>query len=164
MSRRRKASYAPFLTLFYRETPSFSKRFIQRLASRRTFDGEVPPRLLRLFADRAGSRTSNRSSVIRGSALCRSESCNLLRFILFFSASATMLPVMWCASLKGMSRVCTSQSARSVAVECSLPAAFYMAFASTTRSEIIPVRAEIPSFRASRASKTGSLSSCMSLA
>ena len=38
-----------------------------------------------------------------------------------FSASATMRPVMWWASRKGMSRLRTSQSARSVAVEKPAP-------------------------------------------
>ena len=79
------------------------------------------------------------------------------------SASETMRPVMWWASRKGMLRLRTSQSARSVAVEKPAPATAAMRSGTGSRSLIMPGVAASTISMVSAASKSCSLSSCMSL-
>lgn len=62
-----------------------------------------------------------------------------------------------------MFSVRTSQSARSVAVEKPAPAALAMFSVLGVRSATMPAMASRDSSRASKASKVGTLSSCMSL-
>ena len=69
---------------------------------------------------------------------------------------------MWCASRNGTSASRTSQSARSVAVEKPCAAAARIRSGTNSTVSTIPASASSDSISRSRASNTGSLSSCMS--
>ena len=81
----------------------------------------------------------------------------------FFSAIATKAPVTWWASRNGSPASRTNQSARSVAVEKPEAAAFSRLARFAVMSLTMPVMAASASISVSAASKTCSLSSCMSL-
>src|SRR6185312_622448 len=94
----------------------FSSRFAHPFACAATFLGAVPPKLVRLFTEASTESTFSASTVILGSTSCIAFSGNSCSATPSLAASATMRPVTWWASRKGIFKVRTSQSARSVAV------------------------------------------------